>query len=122
MKTLLLISLALLAGCSTVEVKTEVKVLQTKEIILTEIDEQYLRDCKIIKPATPDQFLKMGSDEREDHLTRLLISQYAEVGVCNIDKQRLRSLIDRQKQLVQKHNQDEVERVQKLKSEMEKVK
>ncbi len=119
MKTLLLISLAFLAGCSTVEVRTEVKVLQTKEIILTELDEQYLRDCKIIKPATPDQFLKMGSDEREDHLTRILISQYAEVGVCNIDKQRLRSLIDRQKQLVQKHNQDEVERVEKLKSQLE---
>lgn len=115
----ILVSLLIISGCSTVEVRKEVKVIQTKEIVLSEIDEQYLKECKIIPPAKPSELLKMGSDEREDHLTRILIKQYGEVAVCNIDKARLRSLITRQKEVIVKHNQDEVERVEKLKSQLE---
>lgn len=115
----ILFSLFILSACSTVEVRKEVKVIQTKEIVLFEIDEQYLKECKLISPAKPAELLKMGSDEREDHLTRILIAQYGEVAACNIDRTRLRSLITRQKETIAKHNQDEVERVEKLKSQLE---
>ena len=115
----ILASLLIISGCSTVEVRKEVKVIQTKEIVLSEIDEQYLKECKLVSPAKPSELSKMGSDEREDHLTRILIKQYGEVAACNIDKARLRSLITRQKEAIAKHNQDEVERVEKLKSQLE---
>lgn len=115
----ILFSLFILSACSTVEVRKEVKVIQTKEIVLFEIDEQYLKECKLISPAKPAELLKMGSDEREDHLTRILIAQYGEVAACNIDRTRLRSLITRQKETIAKHNQDEVDRVEKLKSQLE---
>jgi len=115
----ILFSLFILSACSTVEVRKEVKVIQTKEIVLFEIDEQYLKECKLISPAKPVELLKMGSDEREDHLTRILIAQYGEVAACNIDRTRLRSLITRQKETIAKHNQDEVDRVEKLKSQLE---
>lgn len=115
----ILFSLFILSACSTVEVRKEVKVIQTKEIVLFEIDEQYLKECRLISPAKPAELLKMGSDEREDHLTRILIAQYGEVAACNIDRTRLRSLITRQKETIAKHNQDEVERVEKLKSQLE---
>lgn len=118
----ILFSLFILSACSTVEVRKEVKVIQTKEIVLFEIDEQYLKECKLISPAKPAELLKMGSDEREDHLTRILIAQYGEVAACNIDRTRLRSLITRQKETIAKHNQDEVDRVEKLKSQLEKQK
>ena len=114
-----LASLLIISGCSTVEVRKEVKVIQTKEIVLSEIDEQYLKECKLISPAKPSELSKMGSDEREDHLTRILIKQYGEVAACNIDKARLRSLIERQKEAIAKNNQDEVGRVEKLKSQLE---
>lgn len=115
----ILFSLFILSACSTVEVRKEVKVIQTKEIVLFEIDEQYLKECRLISPAKPAELLKMGSDEREDHLTRILIAQYGEVAACNIDRTRLRSLITRQKETIAKHNQDEVDRVEKLKSQLE---
>ena len=115
----ILFSLFILSACSTVEVRKEVKVIQTKEIVLFEIDEQYLKECKLISPAKPAELLKMGSDEREDHLTRILIAQYGEVAACNIDRTRLRSLISSQKETIAKHNQDEVDRVEKLQSQLE---
>lgn len=117
--TLATLSLLFLVGCSTVQIQKEVKVIQTKEIVLFEIDEQYLKECRLISPAKPEELLKMGSDEREDHLTRILIAQYGEVAACNIDRTRLRSLITRQKETIAKHNQDEVDRVEKLKSQLE---
>ena len=70
-----LASLLIISGCSTVEVRKEVKVIQTKEIVLSEIDEQYLKECKLISPAKPSELIKMGSDEREDQLFRILIIQ-----------------------------------------------
>lgn len=107
----------LLAACSTPVPRVEL--IQSQTLMLVEPDPQYLGDCGLVVPPDRDTYKAMGSDERDDAMTRLLLQQMSLTQTCAQDKRSLRALVDKQRQIVNQHNAIEAERVSKLKQALE---
>lgn len=105
-----IIIISLLTGCVT----TEVRLVESQKYVLIEPDAKYLQDCKIEPPPAKELYLAAGHDEREDMLTRTLLTQYTNIKLCTSDKQSLRSLMEKQKADVEAFNASEEERIKKL--------
>jgi hypothetical protein len=62
----------------------------------------------------------MSVDEREDHLTRLVIEQYKHTKNCTIDKRSIKTSLEKQKALINEYNAKEEKRVLEEKKALEK--
>jgi len=113
MKTLLLISLVfLLSACATVEPP---KVFIQKEIQLFEPNPSFLEPCIKPKPPAVDTFMMASVKEREDLLARLILDQYKSITLCNIQLSSQRDQLQKERDLVKKHNEDEALRMRAYK-------
>ena len=115
MKTLLKLFFAiflvsLLSACVT----TEVRLVQSQKYVVVEVETKYLQDCQVEPPPMREAYLNAGHDEREDMLTRTLLTQYQNTKLCTADKKSLRVLIAKQKEDVEAFNAAEDERIKKL--------
>lgn len=110
MKKLLLLCLVFfISACATVEPP---KVLIQKEVILFEPNPAFLEPCVKPKPPAVDTFMMASMRMREDLLARLVLDQYKSIAVCNIQLATQREQLQKERDLVKKHNEDEALRMQ----------
>ena len=93
-----------LAGCSTAEVRPDVKLITVEKMTLVEPDAKYLNNCKVEPWPFSKTFHTLGMDEKEDALTRALMAQYANTALCSSDKKALREQLVEQRKLVNEFN------------------
>lgn len=113
---LIILATMFLTACGGIEVR----VVESKKLVLLEPDAIYLEDCDDEVPPSVREYLEMGVDEREDAVVRSLSKQYKYSHDCTIDKRSLRALIAKQKEVLQEHNAKEEARVQAYKAQLEK--
>lgn len=111
LKALTVMMVFALVGCTT----TQVRVVEKNHYVQTEIDPIYLNDCVRVPSPTREEFKLMGQDERIDALTRTLLAQYKFTRLCSTDKENIRELIEKQKQVIADRNAAEEARVEALK-------
>lgn len=111
LKALIVMMVFALVGCTT----TQVRVVEKNHYVQTEIDPIYLNDCVRVPSPTREEFKLMGQDERIDALTRTLLAQYKFTRLCSTDKENIRELIEKQKQVIADRNAAEEARVEALK-------
>lgn len=112
MKKLLIVGLVLLlAACAT----PATRVFVQTEWVMPEPPIDLLTPCIKPKPPGVDEYMMAGSDAREDLLTRLIVDQYSSIDLCNSQLLRLRESLQKQRDLVTQHNEDEKLRIENLK-------
>ena len=105
-----------MAGCETIKVV----VVEKNSWKTVSVDPVLLEDCKIEPTVTRPEYLKMSMDEREDHLTRLVIEQYKHTKNCTTDKRSIKTSLEKQKALIDEYNDKEEKRVLEEKKALEK--
>ena len=102
----LLVALAL-SACT----HTEIKVVERHTFTLHEPDPAYLEDCKEEAPPRTKDYMGMSMDQREDALIRLSVAQSKNLAKCTLDKQSLRNSLIKNREIIQKQNDLEMERL-----------
>ena len=105
-----------LAGCETIKVV----VVEKNQWKTVSVDPVLLEDCKIEPLVTRPDYLRMSMDEREDHLTRVVIEQYRHTKNCTTDKRSIKTSLEKQKALIDNYNAEEEKRVLEKKKALEK--
>ena len=105
-----LFMISILAGCVT----TDVRLVQSQKYVVVEIDPKYLQDCPVEPPPSKKAYLEAGHDEREDMMTKVLLTQYQNTKICTADKRSIKELLEKQKETVEEANRKEEERIKKL--------
>lgn len=98
---------SLLGGCA----HTDVKVVEKHSYTLYEPDEAYLGDCKVDAPPSTKEYMAMSPDQREDALARHSLAQQKNLASCTLDKRSIRSGLEKSREIIQKRNDAELERV-----------
>ena len=98
-----LVVLLSLTGCATDMPRATAVVVQ-EQLTVVDVDPTYLQDCAVEPMLKPEDYARLGRDEREDFLTRLVVAQYKDIALCTSDKRHLRTLIERQKAEIDRYN------------------
>ena len=104
-----------LAGCGG-GIQT-VRVIEQQNYVLVEPDAVYLTDCGMASPPPKPNYALMSMDEREDSLTTALLANIKYQQECTLDKRFIRSVVEKNRILIQEQNEKEAKRVSELKKE-----
>lgn len=107
-----------LVGCETLPKPVHVLTLTTS--VPVEINDNLLRDCRMVSPPDRQAFIQMTSDEREDALSRILLDQYQATSECTQDKVAIRKQLELQKAAIAAKNAKERERIEAKRKELSK--
>ena len=101
-----------MTGC-TPDVFRRVEVIEKQTMVVAQYDKSLLDPCQETAPPSVDTYTLANRDRKEALLMAHVSDLHLDMKRCNIDKETLRGMLDRQESAIRKFNEDEAARVKR---------